>query len=173
MRLIAVSVLLLFGWAASALACPPVVVRKEAVVVQKQVVVQQVIVPVLVPTYTAAYVPPPPAPVKSSDDCCEKLLAEIRALRAELRGGQAVKPPPPAATAEEVFSARCASCHSKSTASAKGFDFVLLEDDGKMVELTVQQKRRVVRELESNRMPKTGTPLSDAEKTLLLDYLAK
>lgn len=70
-----------------------------------------------------------------------------------------------------VLSRRCLSCHQDGAAESKGGDFVLIEKDGKLAELSVAEKRRIVREVKSGKMPKDAT-LPEAEKKLLIEFFS-
>lgn len=98
----------------------------------------------------------------------KQLLDEVKGLREDVRaiaGGAA----PGGTTLEAVIKNRCARCHSAERAKAAGDEFVLIEKDGKLSDLSVSQKRSVVRKVKKNEMPPPPAQLSEAEKKLILE----
>jgi mono/diheme cytochrome c family protein len=70
-----------------------------------------------------------------------------------------------------VIAARCLSCHQDGKAQEKGDGFVLVEKDGALAELSLAEKRRIVRQVTQGKMPPNGK-LPDAEVKLLEEYFA-
>jgi mono/diheme cytochrome c family protein len=113
---------------------------------------------VLVPAYQASY--------SSSEDLLKQILAEVRGLRADLRAGGGGG----AATLAGVVQQRCAQCHT-SGKEDRGGDFVLLEKDGKLAELSLNERRRLLRLVQKGEMPPPPIVLSDGEKKVLVDFV--
>ena len=190
MRLAAVLVILASAVAVEAR--PQIVVRK-AVVVQEKVIVQEVIIPVIVerPTYSISFQPPAtiiygapqyqpapqpvyapqpapvqaPVPAQRQPDCCEALLAEIRALRADIAAARGQLATPQPTTFEQVIQVRCAECHDATQVEAKKSKIVLWKD-GKLAELSVAEKRGMFKMVQTDKMPKDHAPLNAREKEL-------
>ncbi len=122
------------------------------------------------------YVPAYQASYSASDDLLKQLVevnkltvVELRLLRQDLqglRGGQA--PVPAGLTLQAVMVNKCAMCHGADVAQEKGAGFVLVEKDGKLAELSITEKRRVVREVENGRMPKAPHTLTPEERSAIL-----
>lgn len=115
--------------------------------------------PTYVPTYGARY---------GDDATLREILAELRAIHATLRVQRAAESAPTSLSA--LVSARCAGCHG-ATAEKDGGGFVLVDTKGKVVPLSLQEKRRILREVSSDRMPKGGPLLSEVEKNALAKFL--
>ncbi|WP_149113028.1 cytochrome c [Limnoglobus roseus] len=115
---------------------------------------------VLVPAYGPAF--------SGSDDLLKQILGELKGLRGDvqaMRGGAVA----PAGNAVGVIGARCASCHKAETAEDRGGGFVLVEKDGTPAELSLSEKRRLVRLVGKGEMPPSGK-LAEAEVKQLSDY---
>lgn len=188
-RVLCVSLSLLFCLPAHAGSCfvakQQVVkqVAKQKVVEVKEVAVAQIVaVPIAFPVYSVGLAPgyevapqpqvaPPPQQVMSreplEDDALDAIRKDIAAIRAELASFRRTDP---ISTPAGLLQHRCAACHGSEVAQTKGAGFVLLEKDGSLAPLSLQEKRRVVREVVAGRMPKGGT-LTEAEKKVLLDSL--
>ena len=158
----------------------------KAVVVKQEVAAVAVVQPVVVPLYSFAYAPPavyaPPAPqpqvappaqpLAVQEEPCD-LCQELRKLRLEvarLRGGSVVAPPVSAQplTGAGIIGQRCASCHSAASAATNGGGFTLVGADGKLVPLSLPEKRRIVELVTADRMPKKPhAPLTSQEKETL------
>lgn len=168
-----------------AAACPPVAVRTVAPVVHHVapvVVAPVVATAVVVPLYSISYAPSPAAAAPDQS----ALLAELKALRAEVAKLREADPPaatPPATQATPPTTGKgrdltallttCAQCHSPGrTAADKGGAFELFTSDGKTAELTLAQKAKARKLVESSQMPppKTGSLTPDERKSLA-DYL--
>ena len=143
---------------------------------------------VYIPTYSISYTPtqPAPAPAAQADPTLKQLLDEVQKIRGEVeqikKGGQTppLEPlPPPAALKGDpapapeshlrIFQAKCALCHAKDNAQAKGRGLILI-DGQKLAPLTDAQKLAVIRELYSGRMPKGGKA-TDEEVALVIEGL--
>ena len=151
-KLIALAALLLAAAGASA-SCPPV----------RKVIVPAVVSPIIIPTYSASY-------TASQDGTLRDILAELRAIRQELRSskGEAV-------SFQARGAGKCANCHQERNAGAAGGGFVLLENDGRLPPMSLPEKRRIVDLVSKGAMPppKSGVALTDAEKTITKEYLSK
>jgi mono/diheme cytochrome c family protein len=124
---------------------------------------------------TNYYAPPPKAFVPAqgpSYDPSQALLVEIRdelrGLRQDVRGLQAVHQPQQDG-ALAVVAKRCVSCHQSP--ADKGDGFVIVEADGKLAELSPGYQRSIVRAVSKGTMPPSGK-LPDAEVKLLTEYFA-
>ena len=122
--------------------------------------------PVYLNTYGARFMGEP-------DPTLKEILVELRKLNANveaLRGTQVPAEPRPLSL-KALVTARCAGCHSEKVAATKGGDFVLLDAKGQVVPLSVAEKKRIVREVTADRMPKVGGLLSEVEKNALQEFL--
>ena len=165
MRLILVLSMLFAAAVPSLAAC-----RRQVV---KQQVVQQIVTPVAVaaiavqvPTYSVGYAP-------AAD---QGILDELRRLReaverlSEQRGAGPQQP----ITVAGVLQASCVKCHVATAADKDGGGFVLVEKDGKVVPLSVAEKKRLIRRVTKGDMPpKTERVLGEAEKKTLIDWLSQ
>jgi len=117
--------------------------------------------PALVPAYSASY--------SQTDDLLKQIVVELRFLRQDVQalriGGL---PPNVPITAQAAIANKCVQCHGALVADEKGASFVLVEKDGKSAELSITEKRRVVREVEQGRMPKPPITLTPEERTAIL-----
>ncbi len=96
-------------------------------------------------------------------------VVELRLLRQDVQALRAGPPQPPAGlTLQAVIANKCVSCHGADVAVEKGASFVLVEKDGKLAELSITEKRRVVREVENGRMPKPPITLTPEERATIL-----
>lgn len=149
------------------------VVVREAVAVVTPVAVAT-FVPVAVASYGAGY-----APQVQADPA---LLAEVKALRAEVAAAAQKKqtqddaPPvvgaPPAAPGHlQVYQAKCSTCHDASTKNKGGG--LVLTIGNQLAALTAEQSLEVLRRVDlpkgdPERMPRGGADLSDEEFSRLL-----
>lgn len=120
--------------------------------------------PAYQPTYSARY-------TATEDGLLRDILGELRGIRSEIqalrRQGAQAKP---VANLQELFAARCASCHAEAIADKKGAGFVLLTKDGKVPPLSLAEKKRIVRMVGRGEMPPT-LPFTDEEKEVLQGFL--
>ncbi len=115
----------------------------------------------LVREYDAAYSP--------EQQLLKEILDEMRGLRSDLKGALAngqIK-----TDARAVINARCASCHKDGVVDQKGSVITLVEKDGSIPPFSTLEKKVILSEIESNRMPKTGGPLTAAERKAIRDFL--
>jgi mono/diheme cytochrome c family protein len=149
-------------------------VNKVAVPAYHQNAVAVVAAP-LIPLYGASYTGDADA---ETADLLKQLLAEIRALRADLQkptpippaGGDDETPVPPlkAVDVAALVKTKCASCHTGDNAK-KGFEMVT--DDGKLVKLNRLSRQAVIDHTTGKKgppMPPPASPqLTPAEKEAL------
>ena len=143
-------VVFLFGAGLAIATCPQPV---------KKIVSDQFVQPVLaVPSYGAGYA--------DSSPVLQKILETLERIEAKL-DGQAVRN----TTLESVIASKCANCHTAGRL-APDSKFVMVEADGKLSPLSVEQKKMIKLRIETTdlkiMMPKGGKPLSDTEKAVLL-----
>lgn len=159
------------------------VVVKEAVVAAVVTpVAVATFVPVAVASYGAGYAPQ--AAVQSDP----ALIAEVKALRAEIAAQKQTAPrPTPAAPQDdappvvgapaaapghlEVYRNRCSTCHDASTKNKGGG--LVLTIGNQLAALTAEQSLEVLRRVDlpkgdPERMPRGGADLSDEEFSRLL-----
>jgi len=115
---------------------------------------------VLVPTYSASS--------SGSAGQLAEILAELKAIRAELSalrlGGQVR----PVISKKSVIQNHCAKCHSQQEADVKGAGFVLLTDAGEVTPLSINDQRRIDAKVQSGKMPPAPGRLTDEEKNALV-----
>lgn len=70
----------------------------------------------------------------------------------------------------KLFTSRCASCHAKGKEGSGG-GFVLL-DGPRLAPLTADKQREVLRQIYSQKMPKSGKPLSVEELGVVVGWIA-
>ena len=115
-----------------------------------------------------AYVPAYGPQYSQNDDYLKQILEELKGLRKDVQGlKQQQANPQEGATG--VIAARCLGCHQDGKAQDKGGAFVLVEKDGTMSELSLAEKRRIVRMVGKGEMP-PGGKLADTEIKVLSDY---
>jgi len=117
---------------------------------------QEALVPAYGPTYSA------------SDDLLKQILDEVKGLRKDVQGLKAGQQPTQDG-ALGVVATRCLSCHQDGKAQDKGGGFVMVEKDGSLAEMSLAEKRRVVRLVGKGDMP-PGGKLPEAEVKALTDY---
>lgn len=114
----------------------------------------------VVPAYGPTY--------SSSDDLLKQILEEVKGLRKDVQSlKQGAGQQQDGALA--VIATRCLACHQDGKAQDKGGDFVLVEKDGALAELSVAEKRRIVRLTQQGKMPPTGK-IADAEVKQLTEF---
>jgi hypothetical protein len=122
---------------------------------------------VKVPAYGAGY---QPQELKSNQQQTQ-LLAQIleTLLRIEQRLETKTTGTPTATDAVGLLAGRCMKCHSAEKPEG---ELVLVEKDGTLALLSVEQRRTIKRRLDAGSMPppKVGT-LSPQEKTALLNLI--
>lgn len=164
--ILAASLIVVTG--AEATVCRARVVQHAAAVVDVQPVLLATVVPIA--AYSVQYAP------GGAD--VQQLLAEIKALRAEvqaIKAGPAVEQKKEAAPAPlkhlEILQAKCQSCHDANVSKAKGGGFTMFEA-GKLALLTDRQLRKVSTRTYAGDMPPKGQPqLSDAEVGEVMRWL--
>lgn len=117
---------------------------------------------VLTPAYQASFSP--------TDQLLKEILDEMRGLRSDLRvalvGGQ-VK-----TDAVAVLNQRCARCHQDGKAAGLGDGVILVERDGSVPPFSILEKRRILEQVRTGKMPKTGGPLAPNEKKAVEEFLS-
>lgn len=122
------------------------------------------------PPYTVSYNP-------DSAKQLEIIQEAMRALIATNKANQGGSPSVPAAALRDgpsILGARCANCHAASKVEAKGSKLTLLKDDGKVAELSLVEKRNVVKrvyEIDPSKCMPPGKPLVEDERAALAEYL--
>lgn len=117
---------------------------------------------VLVPQYTATFSP--------TDQLLKELLDEMRGLRSDLRA--ALTQGQVKTDAVAVFNSRCARCHQDGVAADRGNGVVLVERDGSVPPFSILEKRHVIEQIKTGKMPKVGGPLAPNELKAIEDYLS-
>jgi len=76
---------------------------------------------------------------------------------------------------EQIFTARCAKCHSETNARGSFSDGVVVHllEGAKLVKLTKEQKGDIFEAVDTQKMPQDGTPLSVAEIQVIRDWWRK
>lgn len=118
---------------------------------------------------SAALLPAYGPSFSSSDDLLKQILEEVRGLRKDVQGLKGGTPGQQQDGALGVVGTRCLSCHQDGKAQDKGGGFVLVEKDSSLAELSLAEKRRVVRLVQKGDMPPSGK-LPDAEVKLLTEF---
>lgn len=127
-------------------------------------------------TYVApstALIPAQGGAYSSTDDILLQMLAEIKGLRQDvqaLKSAQAGQGQPQQG-ALGVIATRCMSCHQDGPAKDKGGDFVMVEKDGTLSELSLGEKRRIIKMTSTGKMPPSGK-LSEAEVKSLSEFFS-
>jgi hypothetical protein len=135
--------------------------------VQAVVTVPAISAAVSLPIYGAAY-----SPAGGGDDdtraLLRELIAEVKALRADIsKGGGAPSANSAAAGPDPVAVLRtsCASCHTGE--KAKG-EFLLFTDKGELVKLSPADRREVSRRVQSGNMPPPPGRLAQGDRDAVL-----
>ncbi len=187
-RLIVCAALLVAGIVALPMgeAAPPCRVCQKQVAVIQETAIVPVVSNIFYPLYTAQYQPGPSASADGNAELLRALLAEIKALRQDIRSPNGPGVPVPEAVADPlagmkasalaVANNRCAACHTEATAGKKGGGFVLLTEGG-FAKLDAAKALNVLDRIwETNAaraMPKGGTTLADKELGELSGWLHK
>jgi len=136
-----------------------VVKHKPVIVVEKQVVLAAVFVPL--PLVSIGYAPPAPVPQAAPGPDVQALQAQVLALSQEIERlrpalGPLAQPPLPQRVASgSLLQARCAACHTETTAAAEGSGLVLFRA-GKAVELIERQLEKAMAKVANGQMPPRG-----------------
>lgn len=149
--------------------------------------VQTIAYTAYVPTYVAGYIAAPSAVVQAAPahapvcdtSALKAEIAEMRTLIRQLSTPQLTPtyaPPvmpqaaPKQSSAAGIFNQRCASCHDKGIAAAKGGN-IPLTDQGNLLQLPLRTATRCVTAAHRGFMPKGGPPISDVEMSVLVQWL--
>lgn len=138
-----------------------------AVVVQPVLAATFVPVPLVVPSYSVGYA----APAAAAD------AAELQRLRQEIEALKRARAPAPqpqtlksvSAGALALFRSKCAACHERAIAKAKGGGFVLLEGN-QLARLSDRQARKVGTRVYAGTMPPRQRA-SDEEVAAVMAWL--
>lgn len=106
----------------------------------------------------------------TTDDLLLQILTELKGLRQDVQGlknGQQ----PAQDGALGIIAAKCLGCHQDGKAKDKGGDFVLVEKDNSLAELSLAEKRRIIKMVETGKMPPSGK-LPDNEVKVLSEFFA-
>lgn len=137
--------------------CPPAHAQQIAVVP---------VANVLVPVYAAVFNPPQQS---ARDDVLLEILAELRAMRAELA---ALRNPQAAAQVASVLPTlrtACARCHSPAGADKDGGGFTLFDARGELsAALSDRDRARVVNRVGRNSMPPAPAKIKAEEKAAIV-----
>lgn len=155
---------------ALALLCLPLFADADCrhrVVVKQVAVVEPVFVavaPVAYPSYSVSY-----NPLGASSNDIAALITAIQGLKAEI---QSLKQPQQQAGSKglQILGTRCASCHDVETAKAKGGGMMLFSGKS-LVQLSAVDTVKVLRQIRTNKMPKSGPKLTDEEYAEVSEYL--
>lgn len=108
----------------------------------------------------------------------ESRMARIEAMLLKLAGGDAgavtaasVPGAPAADPAEQMLVAKCASCHGADVAAVKGKG-IALTDGGKLLKLSPELQKAVIRSTVGGTMPKGGT-LTDPERGSVIELMTR
>lgn len=121
---------------------------------------------IYVPVYSAVY--NPQVQSQQRDDVLLEILAELRAMRAEL---SALRNPVQAqtlASAVPIVRQQCARCHSPAVADKDGGGFVLLTAAGELQPLSDRDRQRVHNRVRSNSMPPAPAKVKAEEREAIL-----
>jgi cytochrome c553 len=117
----------------------------------------------LVPAYGGAY--------SSTDDVLLQILAEVKGLRTDVQALKSAQTGQGQAQqgALGIVATRCMSCHQDGVAKDKGGEFVMVEKDSTLAELSLGEKRRIIKMVTGGKMPPSGK-LSEAEVKSLSEF---
>lgn len=118
---------------------------------------------------TVAYTPAYGPTYNSNDDYLKQILEELKGLRRDVQSLKAGQQPSTQDGATSILATRCLSCHQDGKAQEKGGNFVLVEKDGTLAELSLAEKRRIIRMVQKGEMPPTGK-LPDSEVKSLTEF---
>lgn len=144
----------------------------KAVVVQPEPVI--ILSTVFVPAYSASYAP---QAVLVSPAPTYPLAAAARitpADRLPVQGEQEQRLMPEInaeLSVERIFAARCAACHDKVQAAAKGSGFVLLESGKLPSKLSALYVAKIAALIAQDKMPKTAAKLPAIEKQAIYAWI--
>jgi len=171
------------------LACPRTVYHRRthahthtaAVVATPVVAVTPAVI--LVPTYSVSYVPPvavpattpavePAGPVQTPAPPAQQPTAKAPATPAPAAAADG-----PAKVVGLALANRCASCHAAAVAQDKGGGFELIDKDNRLVELSANERRSLLRRIGSTdpkkQMPPPAAPqLTADERKAFTDLLS-
>ena len=116
---------------------------------------------IFVPAYQVSY--------SAQEDLLKQILIELKGLRQDIQG--LTPNTAPASNGASLLGSRCAGCHQDGVAETKGGGFVIVEKNGTLAELSLAEKRRMVRLVTQGKMPPTGA-LSVAEQKAISGFLS-
>jgi hypothetical protein len=126
---------------------------------------------IYVPVYSAVYNPQ----VQSSrDDVLLEILAELRAMRAELAALRNPVQAPTLVSAVPIIRQQCARCHSPAGADKDGGGFVLVDARGELsTTLSDRDRQRVYNRVRGNSMPPAPAKVKAEEREAILKAFEK
>jgi mono/diheme cytochrome c family protein len=149
------------------LACP---LKSVAVVQQAQFVAATPLL-LTVPTYGASYQYPQQSSGEQAD-LLRQLLEEIRAMRADLRSLQQ-NVPATAANGQTIVENSCIKCHQPALAGKAGTDFLLVDGEGRLAQLSDREKARIRSRVAVARNMPPGKPLPPEQAKAVVDFLTQ
>lgn len=105
----------------------------------------------LIPTYGVSYVPTYGGATDETNRLLQELLAENRAIRAELAQLRTAGPAAQARDPKPIIKQWCAACHTEGTANN---DFTLFDEKGEPYALSSVDRKTMARLLRDGKMPK-------------------
>ena len=117
------------------------------------------------------YIPAQGQTYSPTEDYLKQIATSVASIDKRLE--RLEKAGTPAATDgwKTVVADRCLKCHQDGVAQDKGDGFVLVEKDGSLAELSLAEKRRIIRMVSQGKMPPSGK-LPENEAKILTDYFA-
>lgn len=130
---------------------------------------------VLVPVYGAVYTPPQQAQQnQQTADVLLEILAELRAMRAELAALKNPQAAQQVASVLPTLRTACARCHSPAGADKDGGGFVLFDARGELsAALNDRDRARVANRVSRNSMPPAPSKLGAKEKAEIVKAFEK
>lgn len=160
--------LLSLGIAPLLAACPSIKCIKQQVVRQQ---VEQVYAAVAVaaPVYGAGY--QQQTDNRELIDVLRRILERLDSIERNQRSGGGGQEAPLAIDGKALVEQTCIKCHQPAMSVKAGTDFILVEEDGKLSPLSLEQKRRIEnRVVKAHNMP-PGKPLEPAQGKAVVDFL--
>ena len=96
----------------------------------------------------------------------EELVIETKAMRVEMKAQRIALEPKPVSV-KALFTKSCMPCHSEANAADKRI--VLIDKGGNVPVFSQTERKFILREVESGRMPKDRQPLTETEKAFLTE----
>lgn len=136
-------------------------------------VVQVPVGQVLIPVYSAVYTPPQQTGDPSTAELLRELIAEIKAMRAELAASR-LPPQMQLAIADgkRALTTNCIKCHGHDAAPTKGDGFALFDRGGELLPLADRDRQRVHARVSRNSMPPAPAKLNPADREAILKAFA-